>query len=88
MIKLKKQFNTHYINTNISKILNKYNANDKLFKKKLNSYDFELLKEMCIIKLFDVRVFKNYMIVNNKFKILCKGKGDSYDKTKKMELFC
>lgn len=88
MIKLKKQFSIHYINNNINEILNKYNVNNKLFKRKLNNYNFEILKEMCIIKLFDVKVFKNYMIINNKFKILCKGKGDSHDKTKKMELFC
>lgn len=74
MIKSKKQFNTHYINKNINEILKKYNVNNKLFKRKLNSYDFELLKEMLIIKFFDVKLFKKYMIVNNKYKILRKGK--------------
>lgn len=88
MIKLKKQFNTHYINNNINKILSKYDVNNKLFKRRLNNYDFELLKVMLIINFFDVKLFKNYMIVNNKYKILRKGKGDSHDKTKKMELFC
>lgn len=88
MIKLKKQFNIQYINNNINKILSKYDVNNKLFKRRLNNYDFELLKEMLIIKFFDVKLFKNYMIVNNKYKILRKGNGDSHDKTKKMELFC
>jgi hypothetical protein len=88
MIKSNKEFNTQYINNNINEILSKYNVNDKLFKRKLNNYDFELLKEMCIIKFFDVKVFKNYMIVNNKFKILRKGRCGKYDKAKKMELLC
>lgn len=88
MIKLNKQFNTQYINNNINEILSKYDVNNKLFKRRLNNYDFELLKEMCIIKFYDVKVFKKYMIVNNKFKILRKGRCYNHDKTKKMELLC
>lgn len=69
------KFNTSFLNNNINKVLKKYDTSKKVIGTiksiffRLKSEDFEILKEMCLLKGKKVLLFDSYMLIDKKYKI-------------------
>lgn len=69
------KFNTSFLNNNINKVLKKYDTSKKVIGTiksiffRLKSEDFEILKEMCLLKGKKVLLCDSYMLIDKKYKI-------------------
>ena len=67
------KFNTNFLNSNINEVLKKYDTSNKGVIKsiffRLKSEDFEILKEMCLLKGKKVLSCDSYMLIDKKYKI-------------------
>lgn len=67
------KFNTSFLNSNINKVLEKYDTSNKGVIKsiffRLKKEDFEILKEMCLLKGKKVLSCDRYMLIDKKYKI-------------------